>query len=242
MGEGLVAENPAKQTPKVRARPTERYRLNVTEMLAMLEGVETLLEWRCIGLGVLGGFRIRELRGLQGKHFRRDGFIEVTAETGKGSKARWVAVAPGLRDVVAEVLQNVGFEEYVLPAQRWRNPPRNTERESLSNRPVSPQAITSMVVRVAERANVAGRVTSHCLRMANAKVMAKYVGVYAAKAELGHADMRTTQLYAGEADLDQVAEAIQGVPIRTSVRSAPLNPSKATTGVEPVWTALQAAA
>jgi integrase len=211
-----------------------RYRLNYAEMEAMLDAVETVLEWRCIGLGLLGGFRSTELRGLQGRHFRRDGLVEVTAEMGKGGKARWVAVVPGLSAVVAEIRENVGTDEYVLPAQRWANPPLNSLRESLRLRPMSQQALGSLVERVAKRANVPGRITAHCLRHANAQVMAEYAGIYIASAQLGHGDLRTTQGYLGTPTTDRQMEGARKVNLRTSVRFIPLIPSKATTGIEPV--------
>jgi hypothetical protein len=55
-------------------------------MVAMLDNVETVLERRAIFLGLLARLRGRELRGLQGRHFWRDGLIEVPVHLRKGAR------------------------------------------------------------------------------------------------------------------------------------------------------------
>ena len=59
------------------------------------------------------------------------------------------------------------------------------------------------------------------------------------------ADVGTTQMYTGAPTLDELVEAIEGYRFgveRTPVPPDPREPSEAPTGIEPVYTALQAAA
>jgi integrase len=171
---------------------------------------------------------------LRGRHFRREGLIEVTPDIGKGGKSRWVAVPPGLVAVVAEIRENVEPDHFVLPAQRFRDVGRNTQRMGLRTRDLSQQALGSLVKAVAARANVAGHVTARCLRHANAQVMAEFAGVYMASAQLGHADLRTTQADLATATPDQLMEAARGLALRTSgLFGLPIS-REATTGIEPV--------
>ena len=67
---------------------------------------------------VCAGLRRQELRGMQGKHFRRHGWVWVSADIGKGQKERWVPVIRDLELVWAEIAQHVAEDEYVIPAQR----------------------------------------------------------------------------------------------------------------------------
>ena len=66
---------------------------------------------------------------------------------------------------------------------------------------------------------------------------------------LGHAEVGTTQIYTGALTLDELAAAIRGIRFAEaseqtfySLETDPANPLEAPTGIEPVYTALQAAA
>jgi integrase len=127
----------------------------------------------------------------------------------------------------------------VLPAQRFRNPPMNTERQELRFQPSSPQALISLVTRVAAHANVATHVTPHDLRHAYAEHVARKADTRVARHLLGHAHLGTTDAYLGRPRLDDMAEAVRGATygIRTDVLGVPQNAltaRKATTGIEPV--------
>ena len=65
----------------------------------------------------------------------------VSADIAKGGRERVVPVIADLVPVVAEIRANVADDEYVLPAQRFRNPPFNTERLDLRRQPSSSQAL-----------------------------------------------------------------------------------------------------
>jgi len=120
MEEGWIKHNPARQTRRPKRRPTNVYRLTKAEVLAMLEAADSTRERRAIHLGILAGLRNAELRGLQGRHFQRDGFIWISADIAKGGRERWLPVLVELQPVVAEIQTSVAMDEYVLPAQRWR--------------------------------------------------------------------------------------------------------------------------
>jgi hypothetical protein len=60
---------------------------------------------------------------------------------------------------------------------------------------------------------------------------------------LGHASVETTQsTYVAAVTLDELAAAVEGLSFGTPLGRDPANPRKAPTGIEPVYTALQAAA
>lgn len=74
------------------------------------------------------GLRSAELRGLQGRHFERTDFVWVSADIGKGKRERWVPISAELSPVVREIRLTLDSDDYVLPAQRWRDPGFNREK------------------------------------------------------------------------------------------------------------------
>jgi integrase/recombinase XerD len=125
MEEGKRPHNPAEQTPRPRARPTTTHRLSREEVARLLGAVSDERERRVIYLAVFAGLRNSELRGLRGRNFDRRGFIWVSPDIGKGNKERWIPVSDELASVVESIRIEVGSDEYVVPAQRWRDPPEN---------------------------------------------------------------------------------------------------------------------
>ena len=249
MEEGYRKDNPALQTRRAKRRPTERYRLTREEAAALLLSADAQRERWAVYLGICAGLRNAELRGLQGRHFSRPGFIRVSPDIAKGGRERWVPVVADLAAVVAEIRFNLAEDEYVLPAQRFRNPPHNTLRTELRHRPSSHQALIQLVVDVARRAGIEARVTPHTLRHAYAEHISRHAGIRSTQFLLGHAGIATTELYVGRPTLDELAGAVEGFTFGPSDRTDVLGvgekpeiPDKATTGIEPVYTALQAAA
>src|SRR3954451_12774518 len=92
MEEGIRKDNPARQTRRPRKQPTTIYRLTREEAAAMLLATETRRERWAIYLGICCGLRNAELRGLQGRHFERSGYVWVSADIAKGKRERWVPV------------------------------------------------------------------------------------------------------------------------------------------------------
>src|SRR5207253_2415435 len=103
MQDGYRKDNPARQTRPSRRRPRAKYRLTESELVAFLSAASGLRETRAIFLGVCAGLRNAELRGLQGRHFERLGWIWVSADIAKGKHERWVPVPIALELVVAEI-------------------------------------------------------------------------------------------------------------------------------------------
>ena len=211
MEEGHRKDNPAEQTRRPRRRPPQIYRLTQAEAARMLAACRGRRERWAIHLGICAGARSQELRGLQGRHFARPGSIWISADIAKGSRERWVPVLPELEPIVADIREHLQDNDYVLPAQRWRNPGVNTTKVDLSKRPSSAQALYYLVKDVAARAGIAGNVHPHTLRHAFADHVARSAGVHNAQAMLGHANLGTTQAYLGGPTLDELTAAVRGL-------------------------------
>jgi len=245
--EGLRPINPARQTRRARRRKPRVNRLTREEAVALLQAARGVRERRVIFLGVLAGARRQELLDLKGQNFARDGWIRIV---GKGAKERWVPVLPELAPVVAEIRADVAHEEYVLPAQRFRDPGVNRDRQDYRHQRSSAQALWRLVLRVGERAGVPWRVKPHTMRHAFAEQVTQLSGdLRVAQYLLGHESLGTTEAYLGHPTLDQLASAVEGVlfgvPTERTFQGARIgraNPVEAPTGIEPVSTALQAAA
>jgi integrase/recombinase XerD len=239
MEEGVRKDNPARQTRRPRRRPASKYRLTGREAVAVVDAARDERERRAVFLGLCAGLRNAELRGLQGRHFLRPGVVWVSADIAKGGRERWVPVIPDLAPVAEQIRQNVGHDEFVLPAQRFRDPPFNTKRQDLRLRPSSSQALRQLVIRVAARAGITEHVSPHDLRHAFAEHIARATDTRIAQHLRGHANLGTTDIYLGRPRLDDMAAAVgdAGYRIRTNVlgvaRTAQI-PLKATTGIEPV--------
>jgi integrase len=239
MEEGLRKDNPASQTRRPRRRAADKYRLTEAEVIAILAAAQGPRERRAIFLGLCAGLRNAELRGLQGRHFGRDGLVWVSADIAKGRRERWVPVIEDLVPIVTEIRAEVGCDEYVLPAQRFRNPPFNTARQDLRLRPSSTQALRQLVMRVTKRAGIVAHVRPHDLRHAYAEHIARKTDTRIAQHLLGHAHLGTTDTYLGRPRLDDMVAAVQGVTygVRTNVLGVAEDLQiglKATTGIEPV--------
>jgi integrase/recombinase XerD len=215
MEEGLRRDNPASQTPKPRRKPKETYRLTQAEAVSMLQAARGVRERRAVHLLICAGLRNAELRGLRGKHLARPGFVQISADIAKGGRERWVPVIADLAAVVAEIGGSVGPDEFVLPAQRFRNPPFNTERMDYALSPSSSQALRQLVMRVAKRAGITAHVHPHVLRHTFAEQVARGTDVRIAQHMLGHAHLGTTDTYLGRPRLDDIAVAVRNVPYGT---------------------------
>ena len=229
MEEGLRKDNPARQTKRPRRRKAQVYRLTLEEAKRLLRAARTRRERRVVVIGMCAGLRSQELRGLQGRHFDRPGWIWVSPDIGKGGRERWMPVLPDAEGVVAEVQEHVGPDEYVIPAQRvWNLQPDRLPLD-LRDRPCSPQALWRLVELVGRRAGIAAHIHPHLLRHAYGDHVARYAGMRNAQFLLGHADVATTETYVGAPTLDELAASIAGfsfgtVEANTRSRSALLTP------------------
>jgi integrase/recombinase XerD len=245
--EGYRPTNPARQTKRPRRRKPTRYRLTRAETLRLLEAVRGQRETRLVYLAACAGLRRQELRGMQGRHFRRPGWVWVDASIGKGSKERWIPVISDFEPVWREIAENVADDEYVIPAQRFRDPGINRQRADYSLSPASYQAIWRLVKQVASRAGIPADIGPHSLRHAYCDHVARHAGLQVAQQAMGHANLSTTELYLGTPTLDEIAHAMRNVTLGAEqtfqeAENQPSKPVEAPTGIEPVYTALQAAA
>ncbi len=239
--EGLRPHNPARQTRRPKRRASEIYRLTSEETVAMLGATRDRRERRAIWLGICAGLRNAELRGLQGRHFQRPGFIWVSADIAKGKRERRVPVVAQLDQVVEEIRRTVQVNHFVLPAQRWRDPGVNRDMADKRDYQSSSNALRQLVRRVGRRAGIAAPLHPHLLRHAYADHIAKHAGVRNAQALLGHATISTTEIYLGAPTPDELRRAVEGFSFGAlaerlfyppALRGA--NPVEATTGIEPV--------
>jgi site-specific recombinase XerD len=196
-------DNPARQTRPPRKRKSTVYRMTREETAAFMLAARTQREQRIAYLGVCAGVRLQELQGLQGRHFKRAGYVWVSADIGKGGRERWIPVLVDLLPLV----EDRGARRVRHPAERWRDPGHNKTKAALLKRPASRQAFRTVVETLGERAGI----HAHLVRHAFADHVARQAGVRSAQFLLGHATLGTTEAYIGEPTLDELTAATEGV-------------------------------
>ena len=215
MEEGLRKDNPARQTRRPKKRPVSVYRLTRGEVVALMAAAQTTRERRVIFIGVLAGLRNQELRGLQRRHFERDGAIWVASDIAKGGRERFVPVLAELEPIVAAVLRSVGPSDYVIAAQRSVGGLHQVLMREVPSKASSPQSILRLVDVVARRAGIGAHIYPHLLRHAYGDHIARYAGARVAQATLGHASIDTTvSTYTGAPSLDELAVSLAGFRYR----------------------------
>jgi integrase/recombinase XerC len=240
MEEGLRKDNPARQVRKAKKRETSVYRLTKSEVVSLIDACQTQRERRVIVLGVCEGVRNQEMRGLRGEHFQRPGFVWVSPDIGKGKRERWLPVIPEAQEVVDEICAEVDLDDFILPARRPSNPPWNTRWKEYPAKPSSPQSIWRLVGDVAARAGIAAHIHPHLLRHAYGDHVAKYAGLRAAQALLGHASVDTTaSTYVDKPGLDELSVSVHGFSYRGAMdgyprAEHPAIPQSDPTGLQPV--------
>jgi integrase/recombinase XerD len=209
--EGWRKDNPARQVRRARAKTPAVYRMTRGEVVQLLQASNEKRRDKWMAhLGCCAGLRSQELLGLQGRHFARPGWVHVTDDLGKGSKARWIPVLPDLVEVVGEILTLVEVDEFVLPGRRSLNPPEHTIFREHPQKRLSASALYKQTVALGERAGLSERLTPHVLRRAFAEHVARVAGLRVAQALLGHASVETTTLYTERPTLDELAVTVQG--------------------------------
>lgn len=210
--EGHRKDNPAEQTRTPRAQPTSIYRLNEHECRALLALDGTQFERWILHFGMCAGLRRDELRGLQGRHLARPGFVWVSADIAKGGKERWVPIIGDLAPIVTEVLEVVTHDEFVLCGVVTGNagPARTRYYREYRDRPMSKSALYDIVVSAGARAGISSHIHPHLLRHAFGDHIARLAGLHVAQALMGHADPATTHNYTGTVPLDELSAAVAG--------------------------------
>jgi integrase len=223
--------NPARQTRRPRRREAHVVRPTRQDATELLDAARGTLERRAIFIGICAGPRSYELRHLQAHHFRRDGFLWISPDIGKGGRERWIPIIAELSPIVDEIRATTGPGEYVLHGQTRANPPR-----AIPDRPMGATTLFKLVRKVGRRAGIHEELSPHCMRRAFADYIARSVGIYMAQELLGHADISTTRGYTDKPTLDELREAVQELKIRPAglpPRGRPASPTVETVGIEP---------
>lgn len=199
------SDNPARQVARPKMRKASVQRLTRSEVDAMIAACQTTRERRVILLGARAGARAGEMMGFQGRHFKREGFIWVSADIAKGKRERWVPVLDELIPIVRDIRAEVDHDHFVITTFRAGGivPCPPTQGISITT-------LARLVRKIAERAGVAGHVHPHLLRHAFGDHIARRAGLHIAQALMGHASVRTTEGYVGKPDLDELAAAVKG--------------------------------
>jgi|KBSMisStaDraftv2_1062788.scaffolds.fasta_scaffold220136_3 site-specific recombinase XerC len=209
--EQIRESNPAAAVRPTRAQAPQVYRLTRAEVVALLDSSMPVRRDRwVVHLGVCAGLRSQELRGLQGRHLARAGWVWVDQAIGKGGRERWVPVLGDLADVVDEIITLVGVDEYVLPGRSSLDPPRHTVAREHPHKMLAASSLYRQVVALGERAGLAQRVTPHVLRRAFAEHVARSAGLRVAQELMGHVSVQTTTLYTERPNLDELAASVRG--------------------------------
>lgn len=244
MEEGLRKDNPARQVRRPRRRPAAVYRLTVDETRRMLAAARGSRERRVIYLGLCAGLRNQELRGLQGRHFRRPGWVWVSADIAKGQRERWVPVLVELEPVWDEIAAGCADDDFVIPSQRFSDPGVNRRKADRSKFPASGQTVWRLVRDVGKRAEIPADVYPHMMRHAFADHIARGAGIRAAQSALGHAGIATTETYLGKPTLDELAAAFRGLriePAFSPVVVTPVGALEPPIGFEPMERSIRSA-
>lgn len=207
--EGLRPYNPAEQTRSPKKRKTQVYRLTTDECRRMMFAATGMLERRAIHLGICAGLRRAELLGLQGRHFRRPGFIWVSSDIGKGGRERYVPLIADIIDLAVE-LAALDDDEYVLcgAVAGLAGKTRTRTHRLLPKRPMGETTLYDLVGEVGRRAGIAVAIHPHLLRHAYCDHIARLHGLQIAQALMGHADPSTTRGYTGQPTLDELADTV----------------------------------
>jgi site-specific recombinase XerD len=209
--EGLRKDNPAEQTRRPRKKPPRIQRLTRSEVVALRDAVRTTRERRIVDLGLFAGLRASELRGLQGRHFRRPGWVWVSEDIAKGSKQRWQPVPDELRWTWWEVARGVADDEFVIPKVAEQQVRGERERRMDPSRPISYKSLHDLVGKLGRRAGISHPVHPHLMRHAYGTGVADHTrDTRVAQALMGHSDPKSTAQYLGELSLDRLQEAVAG--------------------------------
>lgn len=209
--EGLRLDNPARQTRRPRKRPPQVYKLTRSEVAALRDAVRTTRERRALDLGLFVGLRAQELCGLQGRHFRRVGWVWVSGDIAKGPRGRWVPAPAELSPTWWEIARNVRDQEFVLARVVERFNHRDRVRQLDASRPMAYRSLLRLVEKLGERAGIRAHVHPHLLRHAFGEGMAEHTkDIRLAQALLGHRSVTSTEVYTGAPSMERLAAAVAG--------------------------------
>lgn len=216
--EGFRPYNPAEQTRPPKKRDAQVYRLTTDECRRLMAAATDSLEHRAIHIGICAGARRQELLGLQGRHFRRAGWIWVSPDIGKGGKERWLPVISDLRPLAVELGETLADDDYMLcgAIAGLAGSKMSRTHRLLPKKPMGKTTLYKLVAEIGDRAGIATPIHPHLLRHAFCDHIAKLYGLEVAQVLMGHADISTTRGYTGQLTPDElhhlVAETSFGIP------------------------------
>lgn len=138
------------------------------------------------------GLRAGEVVALKRDHVRLDnGGGQLTVREGKGAKDRTVWINPDLRDELVEWLNRDDWEG--VPQTRYLFPTRTGQKLDTST---LRKAVTRAVEQAGDAISEPEKVSPHTFRHTYATELYRQTGnLRAVQENLGHADIRTTQVY-----------------------------------------------
>ena len=186
---------------------------------------------------------------MQGRHFRRPGWVWVSADIDKGQKERWIPVITDL-EPIWEDLATLADDEYALPAQRFRDPGINRVRRD----PAPPRLRTGDLATGEGRGGQGGDPAQHLDAHAPARLLrprrtarrgsrprSRRWGASLATPRSTSAPRRWTSS-PPRCDTSRSARTTRPERLFQVEANRAAKPEEAPTGFEPVYTALQAAA
>ncbi len=189
--EGRLSEDPVRALDLPKQSRSLPVYLSVDDILAMMReatGEEALRDRTLVILLYGAGLRVSEVAGLMmGDIDLLGGLLRVT---GKGNKERVVPVGPPVLQVVEHYLRD-GRRRYLKGlATDLVFPGRNPAR------PLTRQAVFKIIRRLAAGAGVARDISPHKLRHSFATHLVRGgADLRSVQLMLGHADLRTTEIY-----------------------------------------------
>jgi hypothetical protein len=151
-----------------------------------------------------------------------------------------------LAPIADEIRASLEPDDFVLPAQRWRDPGRNREKVDKRKHPMSSHALRYLVVRVGQQAGIAAPIHPHLLRHAFADHMVGRAGLRAAQSTPWTRRLGDHRGLSRSADLGRASGKRRRGRVRVTFRTNVLppgpggaNPVEAPTRIELVYTALQ---
>lgn len=164
-------------------------------------------DWAILHVALDAGLRVSEIVALRAGDLLLDpGHSAIIVRRGKGGKERGVDIGQALRDHLQEFLAWKGVVgEPAEPADLLFLSPRGGA--------LTRQAVYLMFKRVAREVGLPSRFTIHSCRHTYASMLyrASKFNLRLVQKQLGHASIRTTQVYADVLSTDAL-EAVNGLP------------------------------
>jgi site-specific recombinase XerD len=222
---GLRKDNPARMLPRTKVKHGSTvYRLTPQEVKAMMAACKDTRERRIVYIGCLTGSRVTEMAALQRRHIERPGWVWFSSDIAKQQQERWCPVLPELEPIVAEILESVPRDDFVIATQNQR---QDRER-GRPLKPVSRYTISRIVKEVAARAGIAANIYPHLLRHAYGDHVAKHAGLRVAQELMGHSSIVTTQVYyTSRPNLEELAASVRGFSYQEKRAREPARPRRA---------------